>query len=160
MDKLQNPYAAYPEYNCFGCSPKNPIGLKMEFFEEGEEIVSVWDPSDLYQGFFDVLHGGIQATMMDEIASMVVFMKLDTGGVTYNMNTVYRKPVNISRGSVTIRARLLEHKRRLAIIEVQLFDGDGAKCSEGKVTYFVFPRDKAEKELRFPGKHAFYEKKI
>ena len=142
----------------FGCSPNNPIGLRMEFVEEGEEIVCVWDPGEHYQGFHDVLHGGIQATMMDEIASWVVFMKLDTGGVTYSINSLYRKPVLISRGSVTLRAKLSEHKRRIASIEVHLFDGDGLKCSEGNVEYFVLPREKAEKELRFPGKHAFYEK--
>ena len=36
-----------------------------------------------FAGFHDILHGGIQATMMDEIASWVVLVKLDTSGVTY-----------------------------------------------------------------------------
>ncbi|MEN8227479.1 MAG: PaaI family thioesterase [Bacteroidota bacterium] len=156
MIRLKNPYAEYKEYNCFGCSPTNPLGLKMEFYEEGDEIVSSWVPGINYQGFHDILHGGIQATMMDEIASWVVFMKLDTAGVTYTLKTRYRKPVRISRGSITLRAKLAKQQRSIATIEVILLDGDGNKCSNGLVDYFVLPRLKAEKEMHFPGKEAFY----
>ena len=158
MIKLENPYAEYKEYNCFGCSPTNPIGLKMEFHEEGEEIISTWTPGINYQGFHDILHGGIQATMMDEIASWVVFMKLNTAGVTYQMRTRFRKPVKISKGSVTLRAKLVEQQRNIATIEVTLMDGDGQMCSISSVDYFVLPRLKAEREMHFPGKEAFYKK--
>lgn len=156
MIKLRNPYSEYKEYNCFGCSPTNPLGLRMEFHEQGEEIVSTWSPGTNYQGFHDILHGGIQATMMDEIASWVVFMKLDTAGVTYSMKTLYRRPVRISKGPVTLRARLSQQKRSIATIEVKLMDGTGTPCSEAQVNYFVLPRIKAEKEMHFPGKEAFY----
>lgn len=157
MRKLKNPYASYSEYNCFGCSPTNPAGLKMEFHEDGEHIVSNWNPGMDYQGFHDVLHGGIQATMMDEIASWVVFMKLDTAGVTYKLQTRYRKPVRVSKGSVTLRAKLVKQERRVASVEVLLLDGEGTVCSEGLVEYFVLPRQKAEQEMHFPGRDAFYE---
>ena len=156
MIKLKNPYAEYKEYNCFGCSPNNPLGLKMEFHEEGDEIVSKWVPGSNYAGFHDILHGGIQATMMDEIASWVVFMKLDTAGVTYRMETRYWKPVRISKGSITLRASLVQQKRSIASIEVTLLDGEGNTCSQSQVDYFVLPRLKAEKEMHFPGKDAFY----
>lgn len=156
MIRLKNPYAAYAQYNCFGCSPTNPLGLKMEFQEQGDEIVSIWAPAENYSGFHDVLHGGIQATMMDEIASWVVFLKLDTAGVTYRMETRYRKPVRISKGPITLRAKLSGQKRSIATIGVELMDGEGNICSESQVDYFVLPRLKAEKEMHFPGKEAFY----
>lgn len=156
MIRLKNPYATYSEYNCFGCSPTNPMGLKMEFHEEGDEIVSTWNPGINYQGFHDILHGGVQATMMDEIASWVVFMKLDTAGVTYRMETRFMKPVRISDGPVTLRAKLIQQKRSIASIEVKLMNAAGKVCSESRVDYFVLPRLKAEKEMHFPGKEAFY----
>lgn len=156
MIRLKNPYASYREYNCFGCSPDNPLGLKMEFFEDGDEIVCQWLPGEDYQGFHDVLHGGIQATMMDEIASWVVFMKLDTAGVTFRMNTRFRKPVYISKGEVSLRAKLKKQDRRIATIEVILKDGEGNDCSDSEVDYFVFPRSRAERDMHFPGKDAFY----
>ncbi len=39
MRKIRNPWLGKEGYDCFGCSPDNPIGLKMEFYEDGEDIV-------------------------------------------------------------------------------------------------------------------------
>ena len=156
MIRLKNPYANYPDYNCFGCSPTNHQGLRMKFFEDGDEIVCTWNPDHHFQGFKDILHGGIQATMMDEIASWVIMVKLDTAGVTFRLSTRYRKPVRLSAGAITLRAKLLQHQRRIATIEVWLLDGDGNRCSEGTMEYFIFDRDKATREMHYPGKEAFY----
>ncbi|HER08185.1 MAG TPA: PaaI family thioesterase [Bacteroides sp.] len=156
MEKLKNPYADLPGYCCFGCSPHNPAGLRMEFRESGEEIISTWQPDAHFQGFVDILHGGIQATMMDEIASWVVFVKLQTAGVTLRLNTRYRKPVRLSAGAITLRAKVVRNVRNIATIEVHLFDGGGRACSEGVVEYFLLSSEKARTEMHYPGLAAFY----
>lgn len=156
MIKLKNPYRGNPGYHCFACSPDNSNGLQMEFFEDGDEIVSRWNPDSKFEGWHDVLHGGIQATLMDELASWVVFVKLGTSGMTYQMNAKYRAPVRISAGKLTLRAKLAEHKRRIAGIRVELYDGEGRLCTEGMVEYFVSSEEKAREEFDFPGKEAFY----
>lgn len=157
MIRLKNPYAHKEGYNCFGCSPVNPFGLKMEFFEDGEELICEWKPGKEFAGFHDILHGGIQATMIDEIASWVVLVKLDTSGVTFRLNTRYKEAVRISRGSISLRARLVEVRRQIASISVQLKDGTGKLCSEGMADYFLFPKERAVREFHYPGKEAFYE---
>ena len=48
MKKIINPWRNHPEYNCFGCCPENPIGLHMEFYEDGDYIVSTWHPETIY----------------------------------------------------------------------------------------------------------------
>ena len=35
MKKIINPWRNHEGYNCFGCSPDNPIGLHLEFYEDG-----------------------------------------------------------------------------------------------------------------------------
>jgi acyl-coenzyme A thioesterase PaaI-like protein len=95
--------------------------------------------------------------MMDEIASWVVLVKLDTSGVTYRLNTRYREAVRISRGGISLRARLVEVRRSIATVEVELKDGLGKVCSEGIADYFLFPRDRAVSEFHYPGKEAFYK---
>ena len=157
MIRLKNPYASEEGYNCFGCSPGNPIGLKMEFFEDGDEIICKWVPGVNYAGFHDILHGGIQATMLDEIASWVVLVKMDTSGVTSRLNIRYRNPVHISKGGVSLRARLLQQRRNIASIEMKMLDGDEKICSEGTADYFIFPRERAKSEFHYPGKEAFYQ---
>ena len=85
-----NAYSELEGYNCFGCSPTNPCGLKCRFVDEGEYVTCHWMPDENFQGFFHILHGGIQATLMDEIASWVIFSRMKTAGVTANMNIKYR----------------------------------------------------------------------
>jgi len=152
---IHNPFRGTEGYNCFGCSPDNESGLKMHFEEEGEEVVSRWNPDRRFQGFIGVLHGGVQATLMDELASWFVFAKLGTAGVTARMEVIYHKPVMISKGPLVLRARLAEQKRRLAVIRVTLTDHDGTLCSEGMMEYFLFPPEKARQELMYPGQEFF-----
>lgn len=155
MIKLKNPYASIHGYSCYACDPANPSGLHMEFYKEGDEIISKWDPGEQYMGFHDILHGGIQTCMMDEIASWVVFVMLDTAGMTYQLTTRFRKPVLISRGLITVRASLVRQQKRIAEIAVRLYDGADMLCAESQANYFLMPRDKAVEELHFPGKDAF-----
>lgn len=156
MKKLNNPYASLPGYYCFGCSPDNDHGLRMEFFEEDESIISYWDPSGYYQGYTDILHGGIQTTLMDEIASWVVFVKLGTAGVTSRISVRFKRPVRIDQGPIHLRATFREQRRNIAVIDVELCDGRGVLCAEAVADYFVFDREKAEREMNYPGKAAFY----
>ena len=157
MKKLSNPFSKLDGYNCFGCSGENSHGLQMEFFEEGEEVVCRWNPTKHFQGYIDILHGGIQSTLMDEIASWVVFVKLKTGGVTSKLTTRFRKPVQVSHGEVTIRAKLVEKRGRIAEIGVQLFNGKGVLCSESTAEYFVLSPEKAKATMQFPEMDAFYQ---
>ena len=92
MKKIINPWKNMEGYNCFGCSPDNEAGVRMEFYEDGDEVVSIWKPRPEYQGWLNTLHGGIQSVLLDEICGWVVFRKLQTGGVTSKMEPVFVSP--------------------------------------------------------------------
>ena len=102
-------------YNCFGCSPDNEAGVRMEFYEDGDEIVSIWKPRPEYQGWLNTLHGGIQSVLLDEICGWVVFRKLQTGGVTSKMETRFRKSISTNDTHLVLRASLREQKRNIAL---------------------------------------------
>ncbi len=112
--KIRNPFVKLPGYNYFGCSPGNPFGLHMTFTEEGDEVVSNWDPEEKFQGYFEILHGGIQAALMDEISSWVVYVKLKTAGFTSKAEVRYHKTIYIDNGPLTIRAHSLGMRRNEA----------------------------------------------
>lgn len=153
--KIYNPYRKVEGYHCFGCSPDNPIGLHLNFHEEGDEVWADWTPSKPYEGWMNVLHGGIQATLMDEIASWVVFVKMKTAGVTRQMDVKYRKPVQVSDGVITIRAKVREVIRSMALIDVKLYSA-GNICSEAIITYYIFNEEEARDKFLYPGTDAFY----
>ena len=132
MEKIINPWEGMEGYFCFGCAPNNESGLKMEFYEDGDEIVSKWVPEARFQGWLNTLHGGIQATLLDEICAWVIARKLQTAGVTSRMETQYLKPIHTTDSHLV--------------------------CTKAVCTYFIFPREKAEKEMYFKGCYTEKEK--
>lgn len=150
MIRIKNPFLQLNDYNCFGCSPNNPIGLKLNFFVEGDEVFAKWTPHKNYQGWTNILHGGIQATLMDEISSWVVFTFLKTSGVTVKMNIKLLKGIYISDGEITIKAKLISKKHNLATIEASILNSKKEICSEGEFVYFVYPKEKAIEYFHFP----------
>ena len=151
MKKIINPFVHLEGYNCFGCAPQNPLGVKMEFYEDDNDIVSFWQPQSEYQGWLNTLHGGIQSVLLDEICGWVVMRKLQTAGVTSKMETRFLHPVRTDGGQITLRAHIVEQRRNLITIDAALTDADGKLCSTARCTYFAFPRAKAEREMYFRG---------
>lgn len=158
MRKIINPYIEKENSNCFACSPKNAHGLQMEFVEDGDYVVSNWQPKNHLAGFRNVLHGGIQSTILDEIACWVVFVKCKTGGVTTSLNAKFRNSAFTDKGKLTIRAKLISKDRRFANIHAEILNADGKVCSEAEVQYMIFPPEMAIKKLDYPGIDAFFEK--
>jgi acyl-coenzyme A thioesterase PaaI-like protein len=154
---ITNPFTSIDQYNCFGCAPSNEFGLQMEFYDEGEETVCEWEPRPHFQGYGNILHGGIISTLMDEIASWYVFTKLKTAGVTYKLEVQFKSPVYTDRGSIILRAKLKDLSKRKADIDVKLYDHTGELCSEGVVGYFVFPEKWAREKLYYPDFDSFFQ---
>ncbi len=150
MLKIRNPFLKLDNHNCFGCSPNNPIGLKLTFLLDHETVIAQWTPTKDYEGWQNILHGGIQATLMDEIASWVVFSVLKTAGFTIKMNIQLHKNVLISDGIITLRAKLLKQKLNLATIEVKLYNSKNELCSEGEFVYYIYSKDIAVKRFHLP----------
>jgi uncharacterized protein (TIGR00369 family) len=161
MIKIRNPFVELGhdhDYNCFGCSPFNEIGLHLEFWEDGEELIAKWQPRKTFEGWTGVLHGGIQATLMDELGGWMILIKLKTAGVTASMNVEYLKPLTLAKGEITIRGKIISIEKRLAKIECSLFDGKGIEYAKAQLSYFYFPERVAKLKYNYPGIEAFYEK--
>lgn len=155
MRKVNNPFVKMHNYCCFGCAPHNPIGLKLEFYEQEETVSCQWQPDTVYQGWNDVLHGGIQATLMDEISSWFVFVKLKKCAVTAQMEVKLKKPAIISKGAFKLVASLIEVKRNIAQVHVDLFDGEQELCAVATMHYFIYPDAIAKTKMNFPDAEEF-----
>ena len=156
MHILKKPFEGHPDYKCFGCSPSNPIGLNLQFVEDGDYVFVDWEPREEFQGFINVLHGGIQATIMDELAAWCVNVKVKTSGVTKSFTMEYHKPAYVNKGNLKFRAQLLRMEKNIAIIKTELFNTEGELCSEGEFRYFTYPEAVARRKLMYPGVEAFY----
>lgn len=158
MRKIKNVHIHEdPEkYNCFGCSPNNKLGLQLEFWEDGDEVFAIWEPQPNMMGWYDVVHGGIQATLMDEVSGWLVYVKCATAGVTFELNAKYRKPLLLSNGPIKVKSKLVERNRKFAVID-SLVISNNEVCAEGKLTFYLYPENIARSQFHYPGVDAFFE---
>lgn len=151
MYRIKNPWLDKTGYNCIGCSPNNPIGFRLHFLEDGDDVLTKWNPTQNHQGWIDTLHGGVQSLLIDEVGGWVVSRKLQTTGVTSKMEVKYLKPIKTNEGEIQIRARLSKTMRNVAFIDAEIIDAHGEVCTQASMIYFCASREKAFETMQFKG---------
>jgi uncharacterized protein (TIGR00369 family) len=122
--------------NCLVCGVDNAFGLKTRFYEtEDNELIAVFNPLDEHQSYPDVMHGGISATILDEVIGRAIMMTTDsqTFGVTVELNVRYKKPVPLGTELKAI-SRIIRDRGRIfeGTGELYLPNGEVAVEAEGK----------------------------
>lgn len=151
MKKIINPWEGIEGYYCVACSPDNPFSLKMEFYEDGDDVVAFWKPTKHYQGWLNTLHGGIQSTLVDEIAGWVIVRKLQTTGVTSKLEIKFIKSISTDETQLTIRSRITDQKRNAVFVKAEIFNSENELCSQADMVYFVANPETAAEKFNFKG---------
>lgn len=151
MKKIINPWEGLDGYMCFACSPHNQQGLQMEFYEHEDEIIAFWKPTECMQGWLNTLHGGIQSTLMDEVAGWVVIRKLQTTGVTSRLEAKFIKSISTNESLLTIKGKIKEIKRNAIFINTEIYNSQNELCAGADIVYFVVSKERAVEEFYFKG---------
>ena len=122
---------------CFACGDKNPIGLKLKFdFNDMKKTLSCkFTLGKNYQGFTDIVHGGILATILDEVMTTLA-LKLHFSVVTAKMEIRFRHPMRVNT-LAQASAVLVERKRRLILCKSHISDMDGEIFAEANGVLFI-----------------------
>lgn len=106
---------------CFCCGPRNPIGLKLKFEETPEgRTRTVWTPRQEHQGFKDIVHGGLVATVLDEVMIRMLYHR-GIPAVTGTMETKLLKPLRAGR-DYRFEAWLVKDRGRALLTEAEAVD--------------------------------------
>jgi uncharacterized protein (TIGR00369 family) len=154
--KVANPFVGHEEYHCFGCDPHHPAGLKLEFFRRGESIEATWNPDTKMQGYPGVVHGGIQATLADELGAWFVYAVVGTAGVTKSLQVEYKQTAKLEEGPFLIVAEGIEISEKQALIRITIRNAGDVELAVATASYALFSEAVARKRFFFPGKEAFY----
>ena len=102
---------------CFICGLENPVGLKLKIYEvEPGMIETTYIAPEQYQSYPGILHGGIVATILDEISgrahmgdpSQPRFMYTAKLEVKYRKNVPIGKPLRILGKAGKTKGRMAE----------------------------------------------------
>ncbi len=123
---------------CFGCGPANRDGLHMEFHTDGERVYSwIHVPRHLC-GWGSIVHGGVLATMLDEIMSWSAMYLTGFAILTKSIAIDFLKPV---RALEEVRVSGLVRNRngdREVEIEGFIHDGKDRLCARSSGTFSLF----------------------
>jgi acyl-coenzyme A thioesterase PaaI-like protein len=134
-----------PAHPCFGCGPAHPIGLKLAFERDGDEVVTRYTPTDLFQGPPGIMHGGLVATLADEIAAWTVIVLKERLGFTSHLEARLKRPVRIGV-PVEGRGKILGEEDGVVRIAVKLLQ-DGAQAFKGEFEFTLMDKAAAERFL-------------
>lgn len=81
---------------CFICGRENPVGLRLQFYEdvENQRLITPLNLSAQYQSYPGIVHGGILATILDEVSGRALNVGRDDEQfwVTAKLEMRYRRP--------------------------------------------------------------------
>lgn len=120
---------------CFGCGAENEDGLRLAFQRFDDGVVETRHRPDPHHcGIETVVHGGIQATILDEVMGVAAQLSLPDDAsnlacVTAEMNLQYRRPVPMD-DDVVARARVDKIDGRDIYVTGAILNGDGQALTE------------------------------
>jgi uncharacterized protein (TIGR00369 family) len=139
---------AFADHNCFACGGENPIGMRLHI-ELGEGTARAsWQAGDDFVGWSDKVHGGIIATLLDEVMAWAP-SSFDSWAVTAEMTVRYRSPA-LPGERLAASGRVDERRRRIYEVVGEVRGADGRLIAEGHGRYLgASPTQKAELKDRY-----------
>ncbi|WP_227935335.1 PaaI family thioesterase [Alkalihalobacillus deserti] len=118
------------------------LGFEVEEFTE-EKVALKLKITDHALNVNGTLHGGIQASMLDNITGMAVRAKTKTDCVTLNLNIHYLSA--ISEGEIYATATIIQQGHKILTVEGEIRTSQGVLVSKGVGVFKVISQKKVER---------------
>lgn len=137
---------AFEPHNCFACGALNAHGLHLELHVDGERCWTDLSIPTRFQGWDDIAHGGIVATILDEVMAWSL-VDHDNWGLTAKMSVDFKRPVPLGR-PIHAEGWVTDVRRRLITTEGRIVDGEsGQVLATVEATFVAAPEDR-KRELK------------
>lgn len=121
--------------SCFVCGERNPLGLNLRFQTDGKVVSTTFTPTTAHIGFRGVTHGGILATVLDEIMVWACAVSTRRFSFCAELTTRFHHPAQPD-APLTVTSELLENRRnRVFEAKAEIRDADGQLIAEATGKY-------------------------
>ena len=117
---------------CFACGKENPMGLQIspDITSDGRQVKIECTPPDHFQGWANVVHGGILSTLLDEAITYVGIASFDGPAVTAQLEVRFKKPA-MAGDKLIVTASRVKMSKRLIAVEAHIDSERGERIVEG-----------------------------
>jgi uncharacterized protein (TIGR00369 family) len=126
---------------CFICGDKNPFGLNVEFYQKEGRVVGEYTVQDHFQGYKNILHGGILSALLDEVMIKSILAQ-DILTLTCEIKVRFKKPVKTGE-RLFLEGKLTENKGKIFLAEGKITNESGEVVANAEGKFF-----RAEGEMK------------
>lgn len=120
---------------CFVCGAANPIGLQLSFsYDEAGHAHSEVVLNPHFEGYPELIHGGIVSTLLDEVMAKAVIHS-GKNAVTAKLQINFRRAVN-SQTKLYLEGWICESKTRTLKTAARIYDAAG-NFAEAEAIFIV-----------------------
>ncbi len=122
------PLERYP--HCFVCGDQNPAGLNVPFYLKDDKVVAEYTAEPRFQGYKDILHGGILSALLDEVMIRAILAR-GISCLTSEIKVKFTKMVKVG-DRLFLEGRLTGEKGKLYLAEGKITNQNGEVVAEGE----------------------------
>ncbi len=130
---------------CIMCGLDNEYGVRAPFYNmEDGSVVTLFSYRYQHQSYPGRVHGGLITAMIDELGLRALWAKElseESFGVTFSIDTKYRKPVPYDC-QLAGRGRIVRDTGRYFVTEACIMNMDGDVLANGTVKYLKLDVDR------------------
>ncbi|RKZ14625.1 hypothetical protein DRQ53_11085 [bacterium] len=128
--------------SCFVCGEENPLGLRARSFLVEGRIEMAFKPRQEYAGWNGVTHGGLVATVLDEVMTWAAIVHSEQACFAAEFSVRLRRPLPPGT-NVIARASCDGGRRRVFETSASLESPDGEVFSTAEGRYMAIPKGQA-----------------
>jgi acyl dehydratase len=137
---------AFEPHNCFACGTLNAGGLHLDLHVDGERCWADLSIPSRFQGWDEIVHGGIVSTILDEVMAWSL-VDADSWGLTARMTVDFKRPVPLDR-PIHAEGWITEARRRIVHTAGQIVDGASGEILATAEATYVAATDDRKRELK------------
>lgn len=116
---------------CFVCGKRNPSGLRLDFELVGDtEVRTHFLPTKQFQGFRDIVHGGIITTILDEVMVNGAWLR-GIRAVTGKLEVRLKRPATVGE-RLYFAGRIVRDEGKAVETEAEAATADGVIVAEAR----------------------------
>lgn len=112
-------------HSCFVCGESNAIGLNLRFETDGGVVRTLFTPQPEHIGFKQVVHGGIIATLLDEIMVWACAVQTKQFAYCAEMTVRFLKPLRPGEEVIATAELVANRRNRIFEAKAEVKDKEG-----------------------------------
>jgi uncharacterized protein (TIGR00369 family) len=118
------------DHYCFVCGGQNPYGLHLTFSHQEGKVSSEFVLQKVYQGYKDIVHGGIISTILDEAMVKAALLQ-GIPAVTVEIGIRFKNPLIVGEKAI-VEATITKKNKKIIETSAEIRKTDGTLIAEGR----------------------------